>query len=110
MKNDPKIEAIAIIIPFRYPIVLLSMFALSALMSNVVCFNFVVLFMPSTLETENANHVSEEHPFYSTTAKLTCDSTSFLLMQRLVLTLRIHENCPPRRFVSTTQLVIDMLS
>ncbi|GMR54411.1 hypothetical protein PMAYCL1PPCAC_24606, partial [Pristionchus mayeri] len=43
-------------IDLRYPIVLLSMFALSALMSNVVCFNFVVLFMPSTLETENANH------------------------------------------------------
>ncbi|GMT29226.1 hypothetical protein PFISCL1PPCAC_20523, partial [Pristionchus fissidentatus] len=43
-------------IDLRYPIVFLSMLALSALMSNVVCFNFVVLFMPSTLERENVNH------------------------------------------------------
>ncbi|GMT30429.1 hypothetical protein PFISCL1PPCAC_21726, partial [Pristionchus fissidentatus] len=41
---------------FRFPILLLSMLALSILMSNIVCFNFVVLFMPSTFERENINH------------------------------------------------------
>ncbi|KAF8375444.1 hypothetical protein PRIPAC_81873 [Pristionchus pacificus] len=46
----------------RFPIVLLSIFALSSMMSNVVCFNFVVLFMPSTTEAENANHTYIGYP------------------------------------------------